>query len=114
MYLGPDLPVSGDATCIMYAPGEPAYGETPEVVFTPEEVGFEERQVRCENCGYYRFTDSGCSLFSILNKQNPTAFDLEVIVHPQGCCNANVPISGYKTLVKIKTGKSLEIIRKKG
>lgn len=57
--------------------------------FTPEEVGFVSRKVRCENCVY--FDDDECNFYKMLNDRFPQDFDLDTEVEATGCCNAQTP-----------------------
>lgn len=74
-------------SCGYYAEGE-ATTEDPMGLFTPDEVGFVKRKVRCENCSWFKPGD-GCDLYYRLNKFQPEWFDLDTKVDPRGCCNAN-------------------------
>jgi hypothetical protein len=58
-------------------------------LFTPKEVGFVSRKVRCENCKY--FGKDRCGLYEMLNKRFPDDFNLDVVVEAMGCCNAQTP-----------------------
>ena len=50
---------------------------------TPKESGLVDREVRCENCYYFKADTSECELFYSLG--------LNSKVRPTGCCNANSP-----------------------
>lgn len=84
--LGPDVPVDDDDSCSFYVHGPKAQPGTEKALVTPEEAGFVDRQVRCENC--VSFNAGTCELFKALNKALPEQFDLEEKVNPKGCCNA--------------------------
>jgi hypothetical protein len=58
-------------------------------VFTPEEVGFVKRRVRCENCVYGADGATKCELFNKLN--GLPDFELDIEIKPEGCCNAQTP-----------------------
>lgn len=75
--------VEADMSCGFYAPVYPV---------APKDAGLVDRQVRCENC---RFFDGEytCKLFMLLKTSMPNEFeDLDPIVEPEGCCNAQTPI----------------------
>lgn len=82
-------------SCGLYVPGKPhledAGREVPAV--TPKEAGFVRRQVRCQNCAFFKpGTGLGtCSLFALLNRTLPRVFSLDERVHPLACCNAQTP-----------------------
>lgn len=60
---------------------------------TPEEAGYVERQVRCENCTFLRGANE-CGLYDTLNKTLPGLFQLDIHIDPHGCCNAQTPPGG--------------------
>lgn len=76
-----------DGTCAMYAEGMPKFF-VPFADYSKEEIGYTERQVRCENCKY---GGSNCQLYTALNKAFPQAFDLDTKIDEYGCCNGNSP-----------------------
>lgn len=83
--------VTGDMSCGFYVEGGPMpdmAGEEHASV-TPEESGLYTGKVRCENCEYY--SDEECTLYEELNEEMPKAFDLDINVQPQACCNAFIP-----------------------
>ena len=84
--------VKATATCGLYVYGTPS-NQQPRVACTvwPSEAGLEDRPVRCENCHWFRPEQQACHLFVRLNIDNPTVFNLDIKVHPRGCCNANTP-----------------------
>lgn len=90
--LGKDFEVLGTDTCGLYVNGENNTSGSILSSVIPKDAGFERREVRCENCNYYRPTDSVCKLFSRLNFIPGFEFD-DAKVSPYGCCNANVPIT---------------------
>lgn len=83
---GPKVTVPASASCGLYVYGQPQLaGTRTRPIVTPEESGLVDREVRCENCKWF---DSVCNLFGILNKAKPEIFDLDPVVDPHGCCNA--------------------------
>jgi hypothetical protein len=107
LILGSRVPVSADdGTCDLYIAWPP--GEKPDkkavaeharqfaqgipATFTPDQVGYTERQVRCENCTYFKKAAYRCGLYLELNKAMPAMFDLDPDVSEYGCCNANTAI----------------------
>jgi hypothetical protein len=88
-----DFEVRAEDSCGYYGPTQGAYYLDDEAIaprFTPEEVGFVKREVRCENCYHFDKKESLCYLFDTLNR-NPKIFDLNTKVSPKGCCNAQTP-----------------------
>ncbi len=93
-----DFEVRSDDSCNYWG-----YGPTSEQqnafqyapIFTPEEVGFVSREVRCENCFHFDKQESLCYLFGQLNNitspDGQKLFDLDYHVAPNGCCNAQTP-----------------------
>jgi hypothetical protein len=73
-------------SCGFYIKGAPVNKLISEL--TPEQTGYVERQVRCENCRYF---DNGCDLYRDLNSKFPDKFAMDPNVHKLGCCNANEP-----------------------
>lgn len=92
MILGPNFPVDSDDTCSLYVPGEPNPNGECLPLITPEEAGYESRQVRCENCKYFDESRSICELYDKLNQTSD--FDLDIHVNKYGCCNANSSVAG--------------------
>ena len=96
---GPEIEVTGDATCGLYVNGKPmvemAGKEHTQV--TPDESGLEKREVRCENCDFFK-KPSICSLYEQLNQMSDSHFDLDKEVYHLGCCNANSPIKPKEEL----------------
>lgn len=86
-----DPDVEADATCGLYVAGRPSDYQMQNPTVWPKDAGFETRQVRCENCHWYQDREQRCHLFYSLNDHMPDVFDLDVRVHPHGCCNANTP-----------------------
>jgi hypothetical protein len=70
---------------------------------SPEEAGFVDRAVRCENCFYFDVEASKCALFSELNLAHRDFFNLDENVEAGGCCNAQTP----KDFVNRSLGRSL-------
>lgn len=60
----------------------------PIANLTKSQTGYVERQVRCENCKFFRPAISECHLYYLLNKKMPDIFDLDLHVKKHGCCNA--------------------------
>ena len=86
--LSPSFEVYDEDSCGYWGPG-PTFSGEPRQRFTPRQVGFVRRAVRCENCRYF---DSGeCGLFRELNETLPDKFSLDVDVEARGCCNAQTP-----------------------
>lgn len=86
-----DKEVPGQASCIVYVPGQPItdLDAKPVGAVTPEEVGFVLGKVRCENC--YSFDgESECGFFDALDKMEPKVWNLGSRVHPKACCNGFV------------------------
>src|SRR5215472_2862482 len=85
-------PVSSRGSCGLYIPGkaDPEWKAEGRFV-SPEEAGYVERPVRCENCAF--FEAGNCGLFDTLNDALPDVFDLETVVDAKGCCNAQTPMS---------------------
>lgn len=84
--------VVAGATCGLYVFGRPSDIQPDIPSVWAKEAGLETRQVRCQNCAHYRGDVQNCHLFSTLNARLPGLFDLDVKVHPLGCCNANTPV----------------------
>jgi hypothetical protein len=60
---------------------------------TPEESGLVDREVRCENCGFFQSAACKCGLYAALNLLLPRVFDLDSAVDEYGCCNANTEMA---------------------
>ena len=88
--LGPDFEVDADDSCCLYEKGEPLKGLPLIERVTPEEAGFVNREVRCENC-LHTEGNGKCNLFDTLNKKLPNLFNLDVRITAKGCCNAQTP-----------------------
>lgn len=97
-----DIEVGGNDSCGMYTPGphNPSEAQHISKDVSPKDAGYVRRQVRCENCKFFDPDDGDCELFEMLNLYHPTIFDLEEMVDPRGCCNAQTPGP--------KVGESLE------
>lgn len=76
-----------DGTCSMYSEGKPMF-LAPFMNYTHDQIGYTQRQVRCENCKY---GGEECQLYTQLNKVFPQAFDLDTKIDSYGCCNLNSP-----------------------
>lgn len=85
-FFGPDDHVIGNASCGLYVHGEPHEDQAITGAVTPQQAGYVEGQVRCENCTWY--DDGICNLFKLLMRKMPDAFDLKPEVEAQACCNA--------------------------
>ena len=83
---GPDDVVKSNASCGLYIQGKPHDNQKIAGTVTPEQAGYVEGQVRCENCSWYK--DGTCDLFAQLDKNMPDTFRLGSTVSPKGCCNA--------------------------
>ncbi len=102
---GSNVKVGETFSCGLYA-GWPKGPPNPEVIkshaeelkkgipgsVTPDESGLVDRQVRCENCLFYKKDGSICNLYDMLNRQMQKYWDLDIKVDPYGCCNANMAI----------------------
>lgn len=84
---GPDDKVIALASCGLYAAGSPHDDQKIINAATPQESGYVEEAVRCENCSWFN-TDKSCGLYQELMQKMPDAFDLEIQVKDQACCNA--------------------------
>jgi len=81
--------VVAEASCILYVYGKPMEGNfKPVDAVTPEEVGFVNGKVRCENCDAFDPEESKCGIFYRINEELPTVFNLDEKVKPKACCNA--------------------------
>lgn len=106
--LGPNQKVGEEYSCGLYSPwpmGKPnpqvvqdhlleiqfAAQENARDFVTAKAAGLVERQVRCENCEYFDKGKSGCLLYSLLNDRFPHIFNLNPLVKPLACCNAQTP-----------------------
>lgn len=83
--LGPSLFVDADDSCGYWLKGKPHDQQCVKRV-TPEEAGFVDRPVRCENCKY---GGDECELYKALNEALPEMFNIDTKISPYGCCNAN-------------------------
>lgn len=90
--LGKAKKVDADDSCNFYVQGAPnSLPILDPAPVTPEQAGFVDRQVRCENCGAFDAARGVCAAYEAINKALPDNFDLDPKVDPQGCCNANHP-----------------------
>ena len=78
--------VNPDDSCGLYLHGTPSNDQECRSIVTPEQAGYVQGQVRCENCSWY--DDGTCGLYQMLMEKMPDVFDLETSVEAQGCCNA--------------------------
>jgi hypothetical protein len=78
--------VVANASCGLYVQGHPNEDQPIMDIMRPEDAGYVLGQVRCQNCSW--FVDGKCELFTRLNEQMPTVWDLDDVVSPKGCCNA--------------------------
>lgn len=85
---GPDLKVDRDDSCGLFVRGKAPIDEIDhlETSVKPEESGFTEGPVQCQNCHYYWPEKDGgdCLLFRMLGIENYK-------VPPHACCNAFSP-----------------------
>lgn len=92
LLFGPDDAVSAGGSCGLYTQqnDDDRLSDliAPMAVVTPDEAGYVERPVRCENC---RYGGKTCGLYEQLNAALPDVFDLDVAIEPQACCNAQTP-----------------------
>ena len=86
--IGPEVPIQAIGSCGLYVPGPNHVGAKTMKAYTPEEAGYVERPVRCENCIDFAEKMSVCHLFHRLNENEPENYDLDVHVKARGCCNA--------------------------
>lgn len=63
---------------------------------TPTDSGLVDRPVRCQNCDYHNAARGRCGLYEELNDKFPTMFNLDPVVTPYSCCNANTALPGVK------------------
>jgi hypothetical protein len=78
--------VIGNASCSLYVNGEPNDDQEIRDSVTPEEAGYVEGQVRCENCTHVK--GDTCTLFQKLNQALPDLFELDSKIEDKACCNA--------------------------
>jgi len=95
--------IPGTASCNLYEYGRPnpVFAGHEQQVYTPEEAGFVNRPVRCENCVAFMPGPDGergqCQLFLKLNQAVPEFFNLDTDVYHAGCCNANTAKQNAQT-----------------
>lgn len=77
--------VLASASCGFYINGKPNNNQKLLNSVTPDEAGYIEETVRCENCKY---GGKDCGLFQKLNDSLPSIFDLNTKIKKKGCCNA--------------------------
>lgn len=90
---GEDDVVKANASCGLYIQGVPSDDQEIRGVVTPEQAGYVNGQVRCQNCLWYNAEPSTCGLFEDLNKAMPSVWDLEEKVLAKACCNGWQPKS---------------------
>lgn len=90
-----DTPIDGDDSCGFYlnGPTDQDFSSLSLPTLSPEESGLVKHKVRCGNCISYnpKVRDGICNLYSKLNKELPTIFDLDENVSKFACCNAQKP-----------------------
>lgn len=79
--------VKANASCGLYIQGSPNDEQEIRGVVTPEDAGYVNGQVRCENCIWFNADPSTCGLFEDLNKAMPSVWDLDEKVLAEACCN---------------------------
>ncbi len=87
--LGPDFEVDADDSCCLFVEGSWVEGQPLVERISPEDAGFVEREVRCENCEYGGTGE--CQLYKMLNEKFPDVFQLETSISAKACCNAQTP-----------------------
>lgn len=104
---GSKVKVGEEYSCGLYS-GWPKGPPNPQVIrdhaaelskgipgsVTPAESGLVEREVRCQNCFFFKPDEKKCGLYMALNKALPELWDLDENVDPFGCCNANIERKG--------------------
>ena len=89
---GPHTEVYGSMSCGFFIWGAPHPSGTKTLgLVTPSESGLVDREVRCENCAYAQSSSGTCGLYETLNEQLPNDFDIDPVIDPKGCCNAQTP-----------------------
>jgi len=88
---GADDEIKGSASCGLYVQGTPGRGGEPMGLVTPKGSGLVRRQVRCENCRFAKNGAEVCGLYVTMNNELPELYELDERIHPQGCCNAQMP-----------------------
>jgi hypothetical protein len=96
-------------SCILYSPGPPTDVKPSEIVgrYTPEEIGYVERPVRCENCIRLDEQRMKCGLFLKVNKELPEIFDCDPNVDKHDCCNGQE--AKRKSAVKPSEKKPIDL-----
>ncbi|MDE2103513.1 MAG: hypothetical protein KGL39_40105, partial [Patescibacteria group bacterium] len=93
---GPKDRVRALGSCDNYVFGDPRpemRGQESEGT-TPEQAGYVERPVRCQNCLYAEDEARKCGLYDRLNSALPELYNLDVKVGPHACCNNQTPREG--------------------
>jgi hypothetical protein len=88
--------IKSTGSCGLYVYGVPDDTQDIFSSITPEDAGYVDRKVRCENCF---FANNGiCRLFRSLNQKYPNTFNLDINIEKKGCCNANTARSNVPKL----------------
>lgn len=58
---------------------------------TAKESGLVSRRVQCHRCRFQENSALICGLYKDLNKLAPEIFDLDEVITPNSCCNAQEP-----------------------
>lgn len=85
-WFGKNDKVIAEASCALYVHGKPNNDQEIIGSVTPEEAGYVEAQVRCENCTHVK--GDICLLFQKLNQELPELFELDSKIEDKACCNA--------------------------
>jgi len=85
--------ITGKHSCGLYVEGKPMpdhAGEEMNLV-TPAISGLVRREVRCQNCTFFKADEGICKFYRRLNSTLSAVFALDEKVKPRACCNANSP-----------------------
>lgn len=97
-----DALVPDQASCSMYVPNDKGtLSGIATQMMTPDEAGYVQAAVRCQNCAAFNAKKGGCELYYQLNQV--AGFDLDEKVKPNGCCNAWQPKA-----LKVKDGVQVQ------
>lgn len=94
--------VVAEASCGLYAHGTPHDDQKFINAVTPEDAGYINESVRCENCSWY--SKRKCGLFEMLNAKATKDFKLNTNVDPKGCCNGWQPKEQVNEMLEEKRG----------
>lgn len=94
--------VVAEASCGLYAHGKPHDDQKFINATTPEQAGYVNHEVRCENCSWY--SKRKCGLFEVLNSKARGEFELNTNVDPKGCCNGWQPKEQVNEMNEEKRG----------